>query len=112
MKVDLNKIINKFYKTEHERLERVREFGPFIDEMQRQIDSFLVELHAKGYRLSIFDMRPQESILYAALTYCCGQRKNEAVQNDVRNVVYETITSKTRYKNIVWEDLKQLGEAK
>jgi hypothetical protein len=107
--VDFSKITPKFYKDE-EIWDKARATEPYLKEFMEQVGQFVAELHIKGYRFVVFHINPEEGILHAALTYCCGARQGHAVGEELRHEVVEPIlTSKTRYKHIVWEDLLLLG---
>ena len=51
-------------------------------------------------------MEPEKETVQAALLYCCGRFMGHAVEHQMRQTIVEpTITTNTRYKKIIWEDL-------
>lgn len=109
MRINFSKITEKFYKDE-ERWGLARANEPYLTEFMNQVGSFLAELHMKGYRFNAYHIDPTNGVLHASLVYCCGARKGVIVENEIRSHVESTITSKTRYKQVIWEDLKQLKQ--
>jgi hypothetical protein len=104
MIVNLGEITSQFYN-EDERQQKIKEAAPLISEIISQVGSFISDLQAKGYRLIIFHIDPERGKLHAALLYCCGQRKNHIVNEEIRQIVESTLIAKTYYSKIIWEDL-------
>lgn len=59
----------------------------------------------------IFHIDLKHNVLHAALTHCCGRKRDHIVDSEIRNHVELTIVENTRYRKIIWEDLLQLKKS-
>lgn len=109
MYVDINQIIPKFYD-EKERWLKAQSTQMEMAELLGQIGPLVAEMHAKGYSFNIFHLDPQKGVMHASLLHCCGPQRSHAVDVNIRKeIVDPIITTTTRYKKIVWEDLRLIG---
>ena len=101
-----DKIANRFHTSEEDRIARLARDKIFIDEfisvMMPHI-KFLYNNSMRFYVLKI-DTNSVPCTMNAGIFPCCGT--DVEVSDAMRKMTEEEITSKTRFKRIIWEDLQ------
>lgn len=98
--LNLNKITEKFYKTEEERLEKISKNQGFIKSFVQDNRNFLLSLYNSGIQFHIFDFDKDK--IHAGLFPCCNKRPQ--ITDAIRSEAYSCLKT-YGFNSIIWEDL-------
>lgn len=97
---DILSISKKFYKTEKERLEKLKKDELFIKYFTEKLNDYILSLYNIGIKIHVFHF--EDKTIHVGLFLCCGNY-NKEVPTNKRTETEEHLTA-LGFKNIIWED--------
>ena len=98
---DISSISQKFYKTEKERLDKLKKDELFIKYFTEKLNDYILSLYNIGIKIHIFHF--EDKTIHVGLFICCGKSGTKEVPNNKR-IETEGHLIALGFDNIIWED--------
>lgn len=99
---ELHQITSKFYKSEVERVNKLRDNKEHIDNIWTHIKNTIDSLYSQGIRFYVFEMDCLNKTIHTGLLACCNV-KNVVIKPEMRTEIESIIKAHSIFENIIWE---------
>ena len=96
-----SKISQKFYKTEQERLDKLKKDELFIKYFTEKLNDYILSLYNIGIKIHVFHFENQT--IHVGLFPCCGNSIIKEIYNN-KKIETEKQLIALGFNNIIWED--------